>query len=63
MESSEVFYIYSNYRNPKIVDINFEIEKLNGKLIGFSIYTLKTKDNQDIKIIFDTSFTLGYLEA
>jgi hypothetical protein len=63
LESSELFYIYTTYRNPKIMNIGFEIKELNGKIIGFSTYELKTKTNQDIKVIFDTSFTLGYFEV
>jgi hypothetical protein len=60
LESSEAFYIYTTYENPKIIRQDFKIKRLNGKYIGFSIYYLKTKDNIKKKVIFDTSFTLGY---
>ena len=60
LESSEVFYIYSTYQNPKITHQGFKIKRLNGKYIGFSIYYLKTKDKQNERVYFDTSFTLGY---
>ncbi|MDR0572881.1 MAG: hypothetical protein LBG96_02430 [Tannerella sp.] len=60
LESSETFYIYTTYENPEIINTDFKIKEVNGKVIGFSIYKLKTRDNQKKKIYFDTSFTLGY---
>jgi hypothetical protein len=58
-ESSEKFFIYKFYEKSIIINEKFKIKKVNGDYIGFSIYHIKTNDNQKVKVYFDTSKSLG----
>jgi hypothetical protein len=58
-ESSEKFFIYKFYEKSIIINEKFKVKKVNEDYIGFSIYHIKTNDNQKIKVYFDTSKSLG----